>query len=62
MAVIELAGASIRLHPLAFLQLMAEASSLLAREVARSVDQRHGLEALLQTRPVIAGARSHGEG
>lgn len=62
LAVIELAGAVIHLHPLAYLQLVAEASSLLAREVARSVDQRHGLEQLLQTRPVVAGARSHGEG
>lgn len=62
LAVVELDGAEIRLHPLAFLQLMAEASSLLAREVARSVDQRHGLEVLLQSRPVVAGARTHGEG
>lgn len=62
LAVIELAGASIRLHPLAFMQLLAEVHSLLAREIARSVDERQGLEQLLQTRPVVAGARSHGEG
>lgn len=62
LAVIELAGASIRLHPLSFLQLMAEAAALLAREVARSVDQRQALEALVPQRPVVLGERSHGEG
>lgn len=61
LAVVEVAGASIRLHGLAFLQLMAEASSLLARSVARSVDRRHGLEQLLKPVP-LAGSRSHGEG
>jgi hypothetical protein len=62
MAVIEVAGAAIQMPPLVFLQLMAEASSLLAREVARSVDQRQSLEQLLPVRPVLVGERSHGEG
>lgn len=61
MAVIMLAGAAIHMPPLVFLQLMAEASSLLAREVARSVDQRQSLEQLLPVRPVLIGERSHGD-
>jgi len=62
LAVIELAGASIRLHPLAFMQLLAEMHALLAREIAKSVDQRQSLEQLLPVRPVVVGERSHGEG
>jgi hypothetical protein len=61
LAVIELAGASIRLNALAFLQMQAEATALLSRLVAQSVSDRQQLEHLLQHRP-IAGVRSHGEG
>lgn len=60
LAVVELAGAAIRLHPLVFLQLLAEVYSLLAREIARSVDQRQALEALVPQRPEVAWERSHG--
>lgn len=62
LAVIELADATIRLSGLAFLQLWSECTALLSRLVAQSAEQRHSLEGLLQNRPVVAGARSHGEG
>jgi len=61
LAVIELAGATIRLHGLAFLQMQAEVTALLSRLVAQSVSDRQQLEQLLQPSP-IAGVRSHGEG
>lgn len=62
LAVVEVGGGAIRMHPLAYMQLLAEVHSLLARGIARSVEQRQGLEALMPQRPVVAGERSHGEG
>lgn len=61
LAVVEVSGAAIRLHPIAFMQLLAEVHALLAREIAKSVDQRQSLEQLLPVRPVLIGKRSHGE-
>jgi hypothetical protein len=63
LAVIELAGATIRLPGLAFLQLWSESTSLLARLVAQSAEQRHSLEQLVspQRTPAVAWERSHGD-
>jgi len=61
-AIIRLAGQSLEIRPLVFLQLLAETASLLAREVARSVADRQQLEGLLeQPSPAVSWERSHGE-
>jgi hypothetical protein len=61
-AVIEVAGSVIRLHPLAFMELLAECHCLLARTVAQSFADRQQLEGLLeQPAPAVSWERSHGE-
>ncbi|MCP9905497.1 hypothetical protein KBY85_15335 [Cyanobium sp. BA5m-10] len=61
-AVIEVAGSVIQLHPLGFLELMAECHCLLARTVAQSFADRQQLEGLLeQPSPAVSWQRTHGE-
>ena len=62
LAAIELAGTTIRLRGLTYLQLLAETTALLARTVAQSFADRQQLEGLLeQPAPAVSWERSHGE-
>jgi len=61
-AVVEVAGSAIRIHPLAFMELLAECHCLLARTVAQSFADRQQLEGLLeQPAADLAWQRTHGE-
>lgn len=62
LAVIELAGATIRLRGLTYLQLLAESTALLARSSAQFDWHRQQLEGLLeQSAPAVCWERSYGE-